>query len=278
MTSNETVQEEQLEDGWQPSTPMADTLMRRLVFNLAGEVTSNVAGLGGQVERLDNLIAADLGRPAAFYNCCILTQPLEASTEAQILAFLEAFFDVQGHATGMVVLFSAWPTSDLRRYGWNLMGHAPAHVRPAGGDPPPDPPGVTISQVTTPKELYEWERGAIRGYPFDELAALPPGSFVAPRCLDDSRHRFWIARIDGEVAGVSSAFVEHGLSYVPLVATLPTARGRGVGTALTWRATLADPSLPAALLSSDDGRPVYERMGYLPITRLTLWYRLRPGR
>jgi hypothetical protein len=40
---------------------------------------------------------------------------------------------------------------------------------------------------------------------------------------------------------------------------------------LTWRATLADPALPALLLATDDGRPVDERMGYLPLFRFTVW-------
>ena len=44
---------------------------------------------------------------------------------------------------------------------------------------------------------------------------------------------------------------------------------------MTWAATLADPDQPAVLVASDDGRPVYERMGYLAIERWTAW--LRPG-
>ena len=40
---------------------------------------------------------------------------------------------------------------------------------------------------------------------------------------------------------------------------------------------LDGPSLPAMLLSSEDGRPVYERMGFLPLLRLTFWHRARPG-
>jgi hypothetical protein len=31
------------------------------------------------------------------------------------------------------------------------------------------------------------------------------------------------------------------------------------------------------LLASDDGRPVYERMGYLPIVRMPVWHRERDG-
>jgi hypothetical protein len=42
---------------------------------------------------------------------------------------------------------------------------------------------------------------------------------------------------------------------------------------VTWAATVAAPALPAVLLASDPGRPVYERMGYLPLLRATMWTR-----
>jgi GNAT superfamily N-acetyltransferase len=193
------------------------------------------------------------------------------------LSALDTFFDRGGTSTGTVVIFGLWPEPDLRRFGWRLLGHPPAHVRPPGAATPSDPPGVEIVPVTTIDELHEWERTAIHAYPFAECQAAPPGSIIAERLLDDSRRRFWIARLDGKPAGVASALIDHGLNYVPLVATMPEARGRGIGTALTWRATLAEPSLPSALLSSDEGRPIYDRMGYLPLIRMTLWYRLRLG-
>lgn len=56
---------------------------------------------------------------------------------------------------------------------------------------------------------------------------------------------------------------------------MPAARGRGFGEAITWQATRAAPKLPALLLASDAGCPVYERMGYLPLFRFTLWHRTR---
>jgi hypothetical protein len=43
---------------------------------------------------------------------------------------------------------------------------------------------------------------------------------------------------------------------------------------MTWAATVADPSLPAVLISSDDGRDVYEALGYLSVIRWTLWIAL----
>jgi hypothetical protein len=81
----------------------------------------------------------------------------------------------------------------------------------------------------------------------------------------------WLARLDGEPVATAAAFTSHGVNLVEIIATTAAARGRGIGAALTWRATLADPAVPAVLLASDLGRPVYERMGYLPISRATLW-------
>ncbi len=52
---------------------------------------------------------------------------------------------------------------------------------------------------------------------------------------------------------------------------IPTRAGAGFGAAVTWAATLADPSKPALLIASDPGQPVYERMGYLRLMRMTMW-------
>jgi len=72
---------------------------------------------------------------------------------------------------------------------------------------------------------------------------------------------------------VACAHQHAGANLVEYVAALPAARGRGAGSAVTWAATLADPDLPAVLVASDDGRPVYESMGYVALERWTAWLR-----
>ena len=67
--------------------------------------------------------------------------------------------------------------------------------------------------------------------------------------------------------------MHHGLVEVDWVATLPDARGKGYGTALTWRAVEVAPDLPAVLIASDDGQPVYEKMGFLRLMRVTMHVR-----
>ena len=76
-------------------------------------------------------------------------------------------------------------------------------------------------------------------------------------------------------AGGSAAFLTPELTYVSLVATHPRFRRRGIGAALSWQAALVQEGVPSALLSTDEGRLLYDRMGYLRLLRFTFWYRMR---
>ena len=96
----------------------------------------------------------------------------------------------------------------------------------------------------------------------------------APPLLEETNIRIWLGLEGDRPVGAAVTSIAHGINQVMLIVTLPGVRGRGYGAALTWEASLAEPSLPAMLLSSDLGRPVYERMGYLPLVRFTVWYRL----
>jgi hypothetical protein len=58
-----------------------------------------------------------------------------------------------------------------------------------------------------------------------------------------------------------------------LAATLPSARRRGAWASLVWARVDDARELPAAAFTSDDSRPGFIRMGFLPITRFTLWLR-----
>jgi predicted GNAT family acetyltransferase len=70
---------------------------------------------------------------------------------------------------------------------------------------------------------------------------------------------------------VAGAAVNHGIVEVDWVATLPQARGRGYGAALTMAAAGIAPGLPALLLASDAGRPVYQHLGFIDLLRTTMW-------
>ena len=66
-----------------------------------------------------------------------------------------------------------------------------------------------------------------------------------------------------------------GYRYVALVATAPAHRRRGYADAVMRHALEAAASAygerPTVLHATDAGRPVYERMGYTPISTHTLY-------
>lgn len=118
-----------LRSGWEADTPVDDTLLRRYLHNAAESHAAPVQALGGRVLRRDDVVAADLGRPAGFVlNAAVALQPLDADLADGVMGAVEAFYD--GAGTGTVTLWSAWPTPDLRRRGWRLEGHPPLLARP----------------------------------------------------------------------------------------------------------------------------------------------------
>jgi len=262
--------------GWEPDTPVGDTLLRRFVSNQTAWTAAQGEALGARALRRDDILAVDSGRPAGLLNMAIPAAPLYPSGLEETLAALDDFFGLSdGETRGEVSLLSAWPSPDLRPAGWRLGGHPPLMFRPAGGEAPPSPPDLAIEPVREIAQLHEFEAVLIQGFEMEELREAGPGVSLGPALLADERVRMWIGRADGRAVSAASTFIADGINNVTLVATLPDAQRRGYGRALTWQATLAEPSLPAVLFASDAGRPVYERMGYTALFRMFFWWRPR---
>lgn len=265
-----------LETGWLPTTPVSDSYLRRFLWNWADACAATASAFDGYVVDTDAFRLADAGRPGSFSNCATLTQPLTAESVESTMEQVTAFFGFDDSArSGEVLLASAWPTGDLRPYGWSLMGHPPLHLLPQGAPAREAPPQLRIAPVDSPALLHLWEQTVSRGYPLEGLENAPAGALAPPLLLSDPHYGAWVGFVGDRPVAAASAWVAHGVVNVSLVATLPDERRKGYGEALTWVASRLAPSLPAMLLSSDDGRPVYERMGYLPLQRMTLWYRGR---
>ena len=91
----------------------------------------------------------------------------------------------------------------------------------------------------------------------------------------------FLAHLDGEPVGSSGVYVTGGaIAGVYNVATLPAARGRGVGAAVTWAAVLAGREAGATasiLQASEMGEPVYTRMGFATPARYRQFEGVRPS-
>jgi hypothetical protein len=265
--------------GWEPDTPSTDSLLRRFLVNWTLGIEAHGLPLGGRSLHRDDLAAVDVGRPAVGANVATLLAPLFPAGMDEVLAALDDFYAFASYEpAGTVYLFSPWPTPDLRPHGWVLLDYPPLMLRPAGGTTPPAPPRLRIEEVRDKESLRAFEVVIVRGFAMPEVETQGPGAAFSAGMLTDDRQRLWVGWEEDRPVVGAATFVAEGINNVTLVATVPEARRRGYGAALTWRATLADPTLPSLLLATDEGRPVYEQMGYISLFRFALWQRNRPDR
>jgi hypothetical protein len=260
---------EHLVNGWERDLPSADTLLRAYTDAFAEMVIDMARAAGGRTLQEDDFVVADSGTPSAYTNAGVLLGPIGESDASGVVSRIASFFDQA--SGGSWLLFSPLPTPDLRPHGLGPVGHPPLMLRPRSADRRPPPPELEIVRVGDADTLRTFERTVIEAYPIPELAGLDAGGFTSPSLLDDDRFQFFLGLVDGEPLGTSMAHIGHSMSHVEYVSAQKAARGRGYGEAMTWPATLADADAPSMLIASDLGRPTYERMGYLPMARFTLW-------
>jgi len=255
--------------GWEPDAPVDDTIVRQALLNFAAMNEHIVAVTGGRVRRHTHVSMTDAGSRCAFLNAATLLQPLLSGDDTA----LDAIDEFYGNTSeGAVTVWSPWPTPDLRALGWQLEGHPPLMMRPPGGAAPDPPADLRVDEVAGAGALDGFAQVLVDGFPIPELQPFRAGSFFDERVLGAGL-RLWVGEAADRPVATAAAYVAGGVLGVNFVATLPHERRRGYGEAVTWRATMAEPDLPAVLLASDPGRPIYARMGYLPVTRFSLWVR-----
>ena len=255
----------ELATGWGPSTPPDDTLARAAVENVADRIALMAAANNREFVRDHRWAAASLSDVGTFSSAGVVTSPQQDwSWLAQALA------DLAPDGAPSLAM-SPFPTPDLTADGLVLIGHPPFMVMPPGGRKPRSVKGLMIEEVTDAASLATFERTLVDAFPVPDMDPVKAPLFQ-PRYLDGAS-RAYLAFLDDEPVATAAAHVAAGANQVEFVATLPKARGQGIGAAITWAASVTEPSLPAVLCASDDGRPVYESLGYLPVNRWTFWLR-----
>lgn len=253
-----------LEDGWRDDTAADDTILRSTIGGFADWMVD--LGIATGARHLDDAEVGALDAGSEFFlaNTAVLRRPVRDAAWPGLVDRLDGFF--RGGPGGPWTLFSAWPTPDVRAEGLDLVGHPPLMVRPAGGVLTPDPDGLTVAEVHDATTVADFARALAESYP-----APDAGVFADPAVLRTPGTRMWVGYVDGRPVATSATHPAAGCNVVEFISAHPDVRGRGIGAAVTRRATLADPLLPASLVASDLGRPVYARMGFLTITRFTVW-------
>jgi hypothetical protein len=259
--------EEHRTDGWEPSTPDSDSMCRRYVHHWAAQCVAFAAAAGGRVVVTDSYVVTDYGRPSGYFNGAVLLAP--PRDWDLLLAELDPLL---AGGTGEVLLWSLWPTPDLRPRGWALEGHPPLLLRPSASLVPVPAPEDPPIEVRSAADLATWDHVAVTGYPLD----IDGGAVTSPALLTDPRITFLLSEDDGEPVSASAHFVASGLGSLAFAATLPTARGRGHWTRHARARLRLRPDLWHGGIFSDFSRPLAERLGFVPIVRFTLWHRPRP--
>jgi GNAT superfamily N-acetyltransferase len=99
------------------------------------------------------------------------------------------------------------------------------------------------------------------------------------RALDTLPHgaaRVYVVRDDGRPVGCLLVVDHAGNSEVQLVAVVPEARGKGITRALLGHAltdALERGNETSTLIATPLGYPVYERAGFAPLERFSMWER-----
>ena len=134
-------------------------------------------------------------------------------------------------------------------------------------------PGLEIRAMTSAEAMREWSAIFTTGYglPDDWLEGVYNLSCTVGWELPV---RNYLALLDGEPVATSTLLPGAGVAGVYNVATLPAARGRGIGAAITLAALEHGRSLGyriGVLQSSGQGFSVYRRMGFVEVCKIDLF-------
>lgn len=253
-----------LRTGWEADTPVGDTLARRFVYAYADRIVETAGRVGGRHLVTGGAVLADPGSPFGYDNAVVLTRPPDDADLAAALGAARAFFPPDR----WWVLLSLFALPDLTGEGLVRVGHPPLMLR-SPAPLPAAPPGLDIRTVPD-ADPADFERVLVEGF---GLADVGRPAVADPRTAD--LVHLVVGYADGEAVACAGAAVRHGIVEIDWVAVPPERRGRGHGRAVTVAACAVAPDLPALLVSSDDGHPVYTGLGFLDLFRATMWE--RPG-
>jgi GNAT superfamily N-acetyltransferase len=177
---------------------------------------------------------------------------------------------------GDLAVRDAGGTEDLAPFGFTLQGQEPWMLRPPGPvEAPPAPPALEVAPCRTPAEVELFERTSVQAFT-GATSTWSPGTIHPPAAsLGVPGLTLLLARLDGRPVGTAIAASDATVLNVAGVAVLQGARRQGIGARLTLACLATAPHLPAVLSSSDDGHPLYRRLGFRDVGSTTLWWRPR---
>lgn len=233
----------------------------------------------------DELIWMLTGVPEALFNgvFCARLRPEHVSDKLSDLHAAQARLQVP-------LLWWVGPTVQpvelghlMAARGWAQVGTTPGMaVMLAELEDLALPEGVTVRRVDAPDELRLWGQIAGAGTGFSPQIAAVVGEMETYASGYPSRaeRRNYIAYLRDEPVATSVLVLSHGVAGLYAVATLPAARRRGIGAAVSCLPLLearAEGYYVGTLQASEMGRPVYRRLGFEDVCQFNMMLRRSDG-
>jgi hypothetical protein len=264
---------DELATGWGAHESVDDSLLRRFVFNQADVVRAMASGPEARHAADADVVMVDSGGPVPYNNMAVLLRPVTSRDDPVLDRIAEFYADVTER---VALVLSVWPLPDLSARGLHVAGHPMFVVRAPGPVTAASRDDVGVRTVASIDDLRVLERVAVDGYPIDEAKGAAAGT-VFPDALLDSGLSLRLGVVDGEPVSGAAACDAHGVVNLCFAATLDAGRRRGVWSALVWARVNDAPDQPAVAFTSDDSRPGFVKMGFLPVQRFTLLVRPPTG-
>jgi GNAT superfamily N-acetyltransferase len=223
------------------------------------------------------------GIPSPVFNRVFGAQLDQDQLDAQIEAIIVPF-----KALGAPMYWCTGPATKPAELGVHLQAHGLRHeydfpgmaadlrtvhaqtgARPGEASPPD---GLTITPVASAEALRTWCDVMATGFGAPPLVAdTYLNAFLSMGLGEDLPCRWYLGLLDGEPVATSSLVLCAGVAGIYHVATLPQARGRGIGEVMSLAALAAAREMGyriAILRSSEMGVNIYRRLGFRECCKL----------
>jgi GNAT superfamily N-acetyltransferase len=249
----------------------SEAILAQAIEDNAAEFLLALGRAAGSEERHDPQLRWTIGgSPIDYHNCVVYANLLPEAVDAAIRASVERF-----RAYGVPGSWHVGPSMRPATIGARLVAHGFSFAGPEPGmaadlhalpDDLAASAPLAIERVADARALDAWTDTLGVGFGEGELEARWVGAMYQRIGLGDDRPwRHYLAHLDGAPVATASLFLGAGVAGIYFVFTVPEARRRGIGAAVTLAALRDARGLGyriGVLGASEMGYSVYRRLGF----------------
>jgi GNAT superfamily N-acetyltransferase len=254
---------------------MDDAELVRAIDDNAAELLMAMGAAGGGVQRDDGTVRWTIGGSPLDYHNAVVAADLSDAEADQVIA--ESLAELRDRSVpGCWHVGPSMRPTDLGRRlldaGFTHGGSEPGMaVKLSELRKPAAVPGLEITRVETDDALSTWEATLGRGFGEGEKEARWVAE-VYRRLGYGDPWRHYLGLLDGDPVATTTVYLAAGAAGIYFVMTVPEARRRGVGAAITYAALQhADDAEYGVLESSAAGRSVYAGLGFREYSTIDLY-------